>query len=126
MSLQRVLFIDRDGTLIVQPPDEIVNLRTVRLQPGVVPALKSLRDAGYLFVMVTNQGGLGTERFPESEFREVQEFLLETLASQGAPFEAVFVCPHLAEVGCACRKPKTGLVEVFLREHQIDLSRSYF
>ena len=125
MSLQRVLFIDRDGTLIVQPPDEIVNLRTLRLQPGVVPALKSLRDAGYVFVMVTNQGGLGTERFPESEFREVQEFLLELLASQGAPFEAVFVCPHLAEVGCSCRKPKTGLVEGFLREHPIDLSRSY-
>ena len=125
MSLQRVLFIDRDGTLIVQPPDEIVNLRTLRLQPGVVPALKTLREAGYVLVMVTNQGGLGTEGFPESEFREVQESLLHLLASQGAPFEGVFVCPHRAEAGCACRKPKTGLLDVFLREHPMDVARSY-
>jgi imidazoleglycerol-phosphate dehydratase / histidinol-phosphatase len=125
MSQQRALFIDRDGTLIVQPPDEIVNLRTLRLQPGVVPALKALREAGYLLVMVSNQGGLGTQSYPESEFREVQEFLLELLASQGAPFQAVLVCPHRAEIGCACRKPKTGLVDGFLREQPIDLSRSY-
>ena len=125
MSLQRVLFIDRDGTLIVQPPDEIVNLRTLRLQPGVVPALKALHEAGFVLVMVTNQGGLGGESFPESEFREVQDFLLGLLASQGAPFEAVFVCPHRAEVGCACRKPKTGLVDGYIREHPIDRSRSY-
>jgi imidazoleglycerol-phosphate dehydratase / histidinol-phosphatase len=124
-SLRRVLFIDRDGTLIVQPPDEIVNLRSLRLMPGVVPALTELRDAGYAFVMVSNQAGLGTERFPEGEFREVQEFLLDLLASQGVPFEAVYVCPHVPEAGCGCRKPQTGLVEGFLREHSIDLSRSY-
>lgn len=125
MSARRVLFIDRDGTLIVQPPDEVVNLQSLRFLPGVVPALKTLHDAGYALVMVTNQAGLGTARYPESEFREVQEFLLELLGSQGAPFEAVLVCPHLAEVGCSCRKPKTGLVDGFLREHPIDVGRSY-
>jgi imidazoleglycerol-phosphate dehydratase / histidinol-phosphatase len=78
-----------------------------------------------VLVMVTNQGGLGTESFPESEFREVQEFLLELLASQGAAFEAVFVCPLRAEAACSCRKPKTGLVQEFLREHPLDLTRSY-
>ena len=125
MSSRRVLFIDRDGTLLVQPPDEVVNLRSLRLMPGVVPALTALREAGYAFVMVTNQAGLGTARFPESEYREVQEFLLDLLASQGVPFEAAFVCPHLPEAGCNCRKPKTGLVDGFLREHSIDLGRSY-
>ena len=125
MSLRRVLFIDRDGTLIVQPPDEIVTMHTLRLQPGVVPALKALRDVGYSLVMVTNQGGLGSETFPESEFRQVQDFLLDLLASQGAAFDAVFVCPHRAEAGCQCRKPRTGLVDAFIRERPIDLSRSY-
>ncbi len=125
MSSRRILFIDRDGTLIVQPADEVVNLQSLRLLPGVVPALKTLHDAGYALVMVTNQGGLGAARYPQSEFREVQEFLLELLGSQGAPFEAVLVCPHLAEVGCNCRKPKTGLVDGFRREHPIDLARSY-
>jgi imidazoleglycerol-phosphate dehydratase/histidinol-phosphatase len=125
MSLQRVLFIDRDGTLLVQPPDEIVNLQNFRLMPGVVPALNSLHTAGYVLVMVTHQAGLGTERFPEREFRDVQTLLLDLLASQGAPFEAVLVCPHLPEAGCDCRKPKTGLVEDFLREHPLDAGHSY-
>jgi imidazoleglycerol-phosphate dehydratase / histidinol-phosphatase len=125
MSPRRVLFIDRDGTLLVQPPDEIVNLQSFRVMPGAIPALKALREAGYVLVMVTNQAGLGTERFPEREFREVQALLLDLLASQGAPFEAVFVCPHLSEAGCNCRKPKTGLVDAFAREHPLDLGHSY-
>lgn len=111
MSLRRVLFIDRDGTLVVQPPDEIVNMHTLRLQPGVVPALKSLHDVGYSLVMVTNQGGLGGEGLPEGEFRQVQDFLLDLLASQGAPFDAVFVSAHL--------------VDAYLREHPIDVSHSF-
>ena len=81
MSQRRILFIDRDGTLIVQPPDEIVKLQSLRLMPGVVPALKTLHEAGYAFVMVTNQAGIGTASFPEREYREVQEFLLELLGS---------------------------------------------
>jgi imidazoleglycerol-phosphate dehydratase / histidinol-phosphatase len=125
MSQRRILFIDRDGTLIVQPPNEVVNLQGLRLMPGVLPALKTLHEAGYAFVMVTNQAGIGTPSFPERDFREVQEFLLELLGSQGAPFEAVFMCPHLPEAGCNCRKPKTGLVDGFLREHPIDTAHSY-
>ncbi len=112
MSQRRVLFIGRDGTLLVQPPDEIVNLQTLRLMPGVLPALKTLHEAGYTLVMVTNQAGIGTASFPEREFREVQEFLLDLLASQGAPFAAV------------C-KPQTGMVDGFLREHPIDTAHSY-
>src|SRR5262249_29386525 len=66
MSRQRVLFIDRDGTLIVEPADQQVDsLEKFQLVPGVIPALCALRDAGYTFVMVSNQDGLGTASFPE-------------------------------------------------------------
>src|SRR5687768_17699594 len=126
MSAQRVLFIDRDGTLIVEPADkQIDSLQKFRLVPDVIVSLQKLRDAGYTFVMVSNQDGLGTASFPEPTFREPHEFLRELLASQGITFAAEFICPHTPADGCSCRKPKTGLLDDYLRATPIDKQRSY-
>jgi imidazoleglycerol-phosphate dehydratase/histidinol-phosphatase len=126
MSAKRVLFIDRDGTIIEEPADyQIDSLQKFRLVAGVVPALLTLRDAGYTFVLVSNQDGLGTESFPEPSFREPHEFLRRLLASQGISFEAEFICPHFAKDDCACRKPKTGLLDAYLETNSLDLARSY-
>jgi imidazoleglycerol-phosphate dehydratase/histidinol-phosphatase len=126
MSGRKVLFIDRDGTLIVEPPDQqIDNLAKLQLIPDVIPALRQLRDAGYVFVMVSNQDGLGTSSFPEAAFREPHEFLRALLASQGIRFEAEFICPHLPADGCTCRKPKTGLVDEYVRMNPLDPASSY-
>ena len=82
MSGARVLFIDRDGTLVEEPEDKQVDsVAKVKLMPGVVPALIALRDAGFRFVLVSNQDGLGTPSFPEQQFREAQDFLRALLAS---------------------------------------------
>ena len=126
MSGKKVLFIDRDGTLIEEPPDEqIDSLQKLRLVPGTIPALLRLRDAGYSLVMVSNQDGLGTPSFPEPAFREPHEFLRSLLASQGIAFEAEFICPHFARDACDCRKPKTGLLQGYLHDNAIDLEHSY-
>src|SRR5688500_15459529 len=126
MSGQRVLFIDRDGTLIVEPADkQIDSLQKLQLVPDVIAALQRLRDAGYTFVMVSNQDGLGTASFPEPTFREPHDFLRELLTSQGIVFAAEFICPHTPADGCHCRKPKTGLLDDYLREHPIDRQHSY-
>lgn len=123
---KRVLFIDRDGTLIEEPADfQVDSLEKLRLVPDVIPALLKLRDAGYTFVMVSNQDGRGTDSFPEASFRAPHEFLRELLASQGIRFEAEFICPHFAKDDCVCRKPKTGLLDDFMRDNAIDLKRSY-
>jgi len=120
-----ILFVDRDGTLIEEPPDQQVDrLDKLRLLPGVLAALAQLRRAGYRLVMVTNQDGLGTERYPLEHFEQVQSFLLQLFASQGIEFEAVFVCPHFAHQGCACRKPLTGLVTEYLQQQPLDRLRS--
>jgi len=126
MSGERVLFIDRDGTIIEEPPDEQVDsLGKLRLLPGVVPALLELQRAGYRLVLVSNQDGLGTPSFPEASFREPHDFLRSLLASQGIVFEAEFFCPHFPADGCDCRKPRTGLLAGFLASRAIDLERSY-
>jgi imidazoleglycerol-phosphate dehydratase/histidinol-phosphatase len=119
------LFIDRDGTLIEEPPDEQVDdLGKVRFLPGVFAALSEFTRRGYRLVMVTNQDGLGTERFPRAAFEACHEFVLETFRSQGVIFDAVFVCPHCESDGCACRKPQTSLLEGYLRQRPIDPERS--
>jgi imidazoleglycerol-phosphate dehydratase/histidinol-phosphatase len=126
MTPQRVLFIDRDGTLIEEPADEQVDsLAKLRLLPGVIPALLALRDAGFRFVLVSNQNGLGTPSFPEPSFREPQEFLRALLASQGISFDAEYFCPHRAEDDCDCRKPRTGLLRDYLTKQLIDREQSY-
>ena len=121
----KVLFVDRDGTLIEEPPDEQVDsLEKVRLLPGVFAALSRLRDAGYKLVMVTNQDGVGTASFPTDRFELPQAFVIEAFRSQGLEFEAVFVCPHTRHDGCRCRKPGTALVDDWIRDRGVDLAAS--
>jgi imidazoleglycerol-phosphate dehydratase/histidinol-phosphatase len=122
---RRIAFLDRDGTLIVEPPDEQVDrLDKIALVPGVIPALLRLRDAGFEFVMVTNQDGLGTDSFPEADYRAVQDFVLALFASQGIEFLDVLVCPHLPDAGCDCRKPRPGLIRGFLERVAVDRAGS--
>ena len=124
MSDGALLFVDRDGTLVEEPDDQqIDSLAKIRFMPGVFAALTQLRRHGYRLVMVTNQDGLGTPAYPQSDFALAQQFIIDTFASQGIHFEAVFVCPHLYSEGCECRKPRTGLVQQFLREEAPDLAR---
>jgi imidazoleglycerol-phosphate dehydratase / histidinol-phosphatase len=122
---KRVLFIDRDGALLIAPDPKTDSLQTFRLTPGVIPALSTLRDAGYTFVMVSNQEGLGTASLPAPAFREEQAFLLDLLSSQGVAFEAEFICPHSEKDNCACRLPRTGLLGDYLRANAIDSHNSY-
>ncbi len=119
----KVLFIDRDGTLIEEPSDNQVDaLHKVRLVPGVISALLHLKDRGYRFVMVSNQDGLGTPSFPQADFDQCHEHVLALFDSQGVRFDEIFICPHRADDACACRKPKTGLLTRFLANNQLDVS----
>ena len=119
----KVLFVDRDGTLIEEPADNQVDaLHKVRLVPGVIIALLRLRDLGYRFVMVSNQDGLGTSSFPQADFDVCQEHALALFASQGIHFDEVFICPHSANDGCDCHKPRTGLLTRYLANNDLDMA----
>jgi imidazoleglycerol-phosphate dehydratase/histidinol-phosphatase len=113
----KVLFIDRDGTLVDEPPDEQVDqLEKIHFAKHAIPSLLRLKAAGFRFVMVSNQDGLGTASFPQVDFEQPQTFILRSFASQGIEFDRVFICPHRADDGCACRKPKTGLLDEWLTQ----------
>lgn len=124
-SSRKILFLDRDGTLIKEPADfQIDSVEKFELIPGVIPALLSLRDAGWRFVMVTNQDGLGTKSYPKRKWTQIQNLLIGILDSQGVTFDAVLVCPHFEKDGCPCRKPKLGLLNDYLSDPSWDRKRS--
>ena len=114
--MRKILFIDRDGTLVREPDDfQVDRIDKVRLVNGSIPALYRLAGSGYEFVMVSNQDGLGTDSFPESDFRTTQDFILDLFHSQGIEFSDVHICPHFEADNCDCRKPKPGLLMDYLR-----------
>ena len=99
-------------------------MENLRLVPSVIPSLLRLKAAGYQFVIVTNQGGLGGPAFSREAFERADAFLLALFASQGIAFAGNFVCPHPPEAGCACRKPGIGLVRDFVNAAPLDRERS--
>jgi imidazoleglycerol-phosphate dehydratase / histidinol-phosphatase len=122
--MEKILFIDRDGTLVEEPPDNQVDeLDKIRLVPDVITALSRLRNLGFRFVMVSNQDGLGTESFPTESFERCQNHIIAIFRSQGIAFDQVFICPHRAEDGCDCRKPRAGLLARYLAEAALDTKR---
>jgi imidazoleglycerol-phosphate dehydratase/histidinol-phosphatase len=123
---RRILFIDRDGTLIVEPPDEQVDsLEKLQFVPGVVRALQDLAAAGYEFVIVSNQDGLGTDSFPVDDFTGPQNKMLELLASQGIQFSDILIDPHFEHDDSPNRKPGIGMVLDYLKSGELDLADSW-
>ena len=122
---RKFLFLDRDGTLIEEPDDQQVDsLNKVKFMPGVIPALIRLKSAGFEFVIVSNQDGLGKKEFPLKSFQPAQNFIKMVFSSQGIDFIEEFFCPHKSEDNCSCRKPNTGLVRKFLKEVDVDYEES--
>jgi imidazoleglycerol-phosphate dehydratase/histidinol-phosphatase len=122
---EKVLFIDRDGTLIEEPDDHQVDaIEKIRLVPNVIPSLLELARHGFRFVLVSNQDGLGTPSFPQADFDICQQHTLGLFATQGIQFDEIFVCPHLPDENCECRKPRTGLLTRYLAATDINLSLS--
>lgn len=124
---KKYAIIDRDGTLIYEPQDDfqVDSLAKLRLLDGAVDGLRRLQDSGYRLVMASNQDGIGTDSFPQADFDRPQRALLKALRRTGISFEEVFICPHLPEDGCRCRKPATGLVDKWLRDIALDKGRSF-
>jgi len=121
-----LIILDRDGTIIKEPLDkQIDSLEKLEFVPGIISGLKSLRSAGYTLLMVSNQDGLGSDDYPEKSFQTVQDKILSHLAGEGIEFDEVFICPHIQNDNCECRKPNTGLVDAYLTKLKPNLDRSF-
>ena len=120
-----ILFIDRDGTLIEEPEDfQIDAYEKLRFVQGVIPALLRLRDAGYQFVMVSNQDGLGTDQYPQASFDGPHNLMMQVFQSQGIVFRDVLIDCSWPHENKPTRKPGIGLALPYVQDRTIDWKRS--
>lgn len=126
-TMKKVLFIDRDGTLIREPEDDfqVDSLEKLEFIPGVFRNLYQIRkNLDYELVIVTNQDGLGTASYPEEAFRTVQEKMLKTFENEGITFDKVLVDRSFSTDNVPTRKPGTGLLAEYMQGNY-DLKNSY-
>ncbi len=123
----KILFIDRDGTLILEPEDEqIDSFEKLTFYPGMLTWLgKIVRELNYKLVMVTNQDGLGTAVYPEETFWPIQNFMIKTLENEGIFFSEIFIDKTLPKDQSPTRKPGLGMLQQFIGLKADDLSGSY-
>ena len=126
MSKRRILFLDRDGTLIIEPEDkQIDSLEKLELLEAVIPALLKLKEAGYEFVIVSNQDGLGTASNPVEKFQPPHDKMLSLFSSQGITFSAEHIDPHVESDASADRKPGIGMLLDYLKSGDLNLEDSW-
>jgi imidazoleglycerol-phosphate dehydratase / histidinol-phosphatase len=125
--MKKVLFIDRDGTIIVEPPVDmqVDSLEKLEFLPYAISSLKMLQDYGYELVMVTNQDGRGTSSFPEEDFQKPHQKMLKVLENEGVRFAEIFIDDSFPKDNSPNRKPNTGLLTDYLISNLIDLHNSY-
>ncbi len=129
--MNKAVFLDRDGT-VSEEVGYLDDLGRLRLISGAGSAIKSLNEAGFKVVLVTNQSGVARGFFTEALVQEAHALLVKMLRPEGARIDAVYYCPHHPTAGnshytldCDCRKPKTGLIDRAVKELAIDRNHSY-
>jgi histidinol-phosphate phosphatase family protein len=124
MNLHKAVFLDRDGTLIVErnylsSPDQ------VEIIPGVVEGLQRLAIAGYQLVIVTNQSGVGRGYFTIERVAEVHDRMFQLMGLDDSFFAGIYICPHTPSEDCVCRKPLPELVNRAAADLGLDLAQSW-
>ena len=125
--MKKILFIDRDGTLIEEPADKQIDaFEKLKFMRGVFRNLSFIRSKlDFEFVLVSNQDGLGTSSFPEDTFWPVHNFILQTIEGEGITFDDILIDRHFPEDNAPTRKPNTGLVEKYIHSPEYDIAGSY-
>lgn len=124
---KRVLFIDRDGTLVLEPENyQLDSLTKLEFYPKVFQFLSKIaKELDFELAIVTNQDGLGTESFPEETFWPTQNFILKAFENEGVTFDEIFIDRSFPEDNAPTRKPRTGMLTKYLNNPEYDLQNSY-
>ena len=125
--MKKILFIDRDGTLINEPKDfQVDSFEKLEFKKSVLKYLSKIsEELDFDLVMVTNQDGLGTKSFPEREFWPVQNFIIKTLENEGIYFKEILIDRTFPDENANTRKPNTGLIEKYLVDKNINVNESF-
>lgn len=128
----KAVFLDRDGVLN-HDSGYVFRSADLKILPGVPEALRALKDAGYLLLVVTNQSGIARGMFSEADVAVFHDHLRAEIMRQGGPdFDGIYTCPHHPDgndpqyaITCQCRKPQPGLIQNAARDFNVDLGSSW-
>ncbi len=124
---KKAVFLDRDGVINVERGDYISRFEDFEILPHVAPGLQSLRDAGFIFIVITNQGGIAKGLYDVNELSKMHAYMESELLNIGVQFADIYYCPHHPDFGnCLCRKPHSLLVEKAISKHRINPENSIF
>lgn len=122
----KIIVLDRDGVInqdsdnYIRSPEEFVPIA------GSIEAIANLSNAGFAVCIATNQSGIGRGYFDEEALSDMHHLLCSMVEQAGGSIDGIFYCPHHPDANCACRKPKTGLLEQIEKEFSVELGNSYF
>ena len=130
-TLRRAVFLDRDGTINVEK-NYLHKIEDFEFIPGAPEAIKKLKDAGFLVIVVSNQSGIARGYFDEEAVRKLHQHIQDELSVIGTSIDAFYFCPHHQveglgdyKVDCDCRKGNPGMLLHAAQEHDIDLMQSF-
>jgi len=127
-KIRMAVFLDRDGVINNDRGHYYIGKREeVDINPGVPGALRCLKEAGFLLIVITNQGGVGRGRYTRGDVEEVHRYISDLLGPDGAEPDDYYYCPHHPGSGnCLCRKPLPLMIQKAMARYQIDPGRSWF
>jgi len=123
MNENKAIFLDRDGTLN-KDSGYVYKIEDFELLPGVIEGLKMLQDE-YIFIIITNQSGIGRGYYTVDDFHAFNNHLVKDLAKEGIELKKIYFCPHQKDENCDCRKPNTKYINQAVSEFNIDLKKSW-
>lgn len=124
----KTVFLDRDGVINKSPADwgYVCNWTEFTFLPNALEAIRNLTESGYRIFIATNQAGVGRGIFTEQQLTDIHHNMLNEVEKVGGHIDKIYYCPHHPEAGCKCRKPKPGMLIQAAREHDIDISKTFF
>lgn len=123
--MRPAIFLDRDGVINENRPDHVRTWDQVHFLPGVFDALRRLAASDYALVVVTNQSAVGRGLMTSQALQQINDGIVARVRAEGGRIDALYCCPHRPDEGCACRKPKPGMLLQAAADLGIDLSRSF-
>jgi D-glycero-D-manno-heptose 1,7-bisphosphate phosphatase len=123
----KAIFLDRDGVINRERGDYTWRPEDFSINEGVANAIRLAREAGYMVIVISNQGGIGRGIFTSSDVEYLHDFMTKSLAAKGAPIDEVYYCPHHESTGkCLCRKPGSLMLEKALARFSLDADKCWF
>lgn len=122
----KAVFLDREGTLIVEPYDKVLDSPDkMYLFDDTIPALTQLASLDYTVFLVINENGLSQKRIVQEQYELINSHLLELLKPSGIKIEKIYYCPHAPAEGCSCRKPRPGMIKQAMEEYPLEITESW-